>query len=257
LRTRLPELVDRGSSSEAPLLAWTKAYRPVAMRRPPPKLVQRLVSASEEVLRPDPALRLEDIAALIGSARATLYYHFSGRDDLVAFLLEENLRVAAEAVRNAGREFDGGLLYGTAGHDALVETARELRQMGTARIVLADPHGSALYSWKKTGKLEAQGSSITEGIGTTRITANFEGTPVDDAVRVSDQEAVTMVYRLLREEGLYLGGSTGINVAAAVEVARTLGPGHTVVTLLCDRGSLYFQRLFNPAWLKEKGLVPG
>jgi len=124
------------------------------------------------------------------------------------------------------------------------------------RIVLADPHGSALYSWKKTGELVAEGSSITEGIGTTRITANFEGAPVDDAVRVSDADCVDMVYRLLREEGFFVGGSTGINVCAAVQAARALGPGHTVVTLLCDRGSLYMQRLFNPKWLADKGLHP-
>ena len=127
----------------------------------------------------------------------------------------------------------------------------------SVRIVLADPHGSALYSWIRTGKLEAEGSSITEGIGTTRITANLEDTPIDDAVRIGDQEAVTMVYRLLREEGLYVGGSTGINVAAAVAVAREMGPGHTIVTLLCDRGSLYFARLFNPEWLASKGLHAG
>ncbi len=145
---------------------------------------------------------------------------------------------------------------GTGG--TLAGTARYLKEKNPkVRIVLADPHGSALYSWKKTGKLEAEGSSITEGIGTTRITANFEGTPVDDAERISDQEAVDIVYRLLREEGLYVGGSTGINVAAAVATAKKLGPGHTVVTLLCDRGSLYFQRLFNPEWLATKGLRAG
>jgi cysteine synthase A len=145
---------------------------------------------------------------------------------------------------------------GTGG--TLAGTARFLKEKNAkVRIVLADPHGSALYAWKKTGKLEAEGSSITEGIGTTRITANFEGTPVDDAERISDQEAVDVVYRLLREEGLYVGGSTGINVAAAVATARKLGPGHTIVTLLCDRGSLYFQRLFNPAWLATKGLRAG
>ena len=142
---------------------------------------------------------------------------------------------------------------GTGG--TLAGTARFLKEKNAKiRIVLADPHGSALYSWAKTGELRAEGSSITEGIGTTRITANFEGTPVDDAERVSDIEAVGMVYRLLREEGLFVGGSTGINVAAAVATARKLGPGHTIVTLLCDRGSLYFKRLFNPAWLAEKGL---
>jgi len=144
---------------------------------------------------------------------------------------------------------------GTGG--TLAGTARFLKEKKPAvKIVLADPVGSALYSWVKTGELKAEGSSITEGIGTTRITANFEGTPVDDAVRVDDQAAVSMVYRLLREEGLYVGGSTGINVAAAVEAAKALGPGHTIVTLLCDRGSLYFQRLFNPQWLRAKGLHP-
>ncbi|QJR16812.1 cysteine synthase A [Usitatibacter palustris] len=144
---------------------------------------------------------------------------------------------------------------GTGG--TLAGTARFLKEKKPGvRIVLADPQGSALYSWKKTGELKAEGSSITEGIGTTRITANFEGTPVDDAVQVSDQSAVTMVYRLLREEGLYVGGSTGINVCAAVETAKILGPGHTIVTLLCDRGSLYFQRLFNAEWLRSKGLSP-
>jgi len=142
---------------------------------------------------------------------------------------------------------------GTGG--TLAGTARFLKEKNAkVRIVLADPHGSALFSWAKTGELRAEGSSITEGICTTRITANFEGTPVDDAERVSDREAVGMVYRLLREEGLFVGGSTGINVAAAVATARKLGPGHTIVTLLCDRGSLYFKRLFNPAWLAEKGL---
>ena len=145
---------------------------------------------------------------------------------------------------------------GTGG--TLAGTARFLKeQSAKVRIVLADPHGSALYSWTHTGELKAEGSSITEGIGTTRITANFEGTPVDDAIRVADQDAVDMVYRLLREEGLYVGGSSGINVHAAVETAKKLGPGHTIVTLLCDRGSLYAQRLFNAGWLKEKGLTAG
>jgi cysteine synthase A len=144
---------------------------------------------------------------------------------------------------------------GTGG--TLAGTARYLKERDPkVRIVLADPHGSALHSWVTTGELASEGSSITEGIGTTRITANLEATPIDDAVRVGDPEAVRMVYRLLREEGLYVGGSTGINVCAAVETARKLGPGHTVVTLLCDRGSLYFKRLFNPAWLAEKGLSP-
>jgi len=143
---------------------------------------------------------------------------------------------------------------GTGG--TLAGVARYLKECDPQlRIVLADPQGSALYSWVKTGELKAEGSSITEGIGTTRVTANLAGTPIDDAVQIDDQTCVTMVYRLLGEEGLFVGSSSGINVAAAVAVARQMGPGHTVVTLLCDRGGLYFKRLFNAEWLREKGLT--
>lgn len=145
---------------------------------------------------------------------------------------------------------------GTGG--TLAGVARYLKERNPkVRIVLADPMGSALYHWVLSGELQAEGSSITEGIGTTRITANLEGTPIDSAVQVDDQSCVSMVYRLLREEGLFLGGSSGINLVAAVRVARELGPGHRVVTLLCDRGGLYMRRLFNPAWLSEHGLSPG
>ena len=141
---------------------------------------------------------------------------------------------------------------GTGG--TLAGVARYLKERDAkVRIVLADPQGSALYNWVKTGELKATGSSITEGIGTTRVTANLEGTPIDDAVAIDDPTCVRMVYRLLRDEGFFVGGSSGINVAAALQVARDLGPGHTIVTILCDRGGLYAQRLFNPAWLKEKG----
>ncbi len=159
-----------------------------------------------------------------------------------------------ELWRDTGGRIDAFVsAVGTGG--TLAGVARFLKEQDArVRIVLADPHGSALYSWIKTGELKAEGSSISEGIGTTRVTANLEGTPIDDAKRIDDQTCVTMVYRLLREEGLYVGGSTGINVAAAVQVARDLGPGHTIVTLLCDRGGLYFKRLFNPEWLREKGL---
>ena len=131
-----------------------------------------------------------------------------------------------------------------------------LQQKPRVRIVLADPFGSALYSFVKTGQLASEGSSITEGIGNSRVTANLESAIIDDALRIDDQTCVNMVYRLLREEGLYVGGSSGINVAAAVELARQLGPGHTIVTLLCDRGSIYAARLFNPDWLREKNLTP-
>jgi len=124
------------------------------------------------------------------------------------------------------------------------------------RIVLADPHGSGLYHFIKHREVKAEGNSITEGIGSSRVTANLAGAPIDDAVRIDDRSCVDMVYRLLREEGLFVGGSSGINVAAAVAVAREMGKGHTIVTLLCDRGDLYFGRLFNQEWLAGKGLVP-
>jgi cysteine synthase A len=128
------------------------------------------------------------------------------------------------------------------------------QQNPQVRCVLADPHGSALYAWVKQGELSAQGSSITEGIGNSRITANLEGAPIDDAVRVSDQEALDTIYGLLWREGLFLGGSVGINVAAAVETARRLGPGHTIVTVLCDSGDRYRSRLYDADWLTGKGL---
>ena len=144
---------------------------------------------------------------------------------------------------------------GTGG--TLAGVAQFLKEQNPAvRTVLADPHGSGLYSFIRTGEVKVEGNSITEGIGSSRITSNLEGAAIDDALRIDDQHCVTMVYRLLREEGLFVGGSTGINVAAAVELARQMGPGHTIVTLLCDRGNLYFARLFNAAWLAERGLAP-
>jgi cysteine synthase A len=124
------------------------------------------------------------------------------------------------------------------------------------RCVLADPLGSALYHWVKTGHLKSEGSSaVTEGIGIGRVTANLEGAPIDDAVRVEDPEIVRTVYRLLYDEGLFLGGTSGINVAAAGRVARQLGPGHTIVTVLCDGGAKYLSRLYNREWLEQKGLA--
>ncbi len=129
-------------------------------------------------------------------------------------------------------------------------------QNPNVQCVLADPMGSGLYHYFKTGEIKLEGSSITEGIGTSRITANMEGAPVDDAVRVEDPEAVQVVYQLLQKEGLFMGGSVGINVAAAIAVAKKLGPGHTIVTVLCDGGARYQSRLYNREWLATKGLSP-
>lgn len=128
------------------------------------------------------------------------------------------------------------------------------QQNPQVQCVLADPHGSALYSWAKGGELAMDGSSITEGIGNSRVTANLEGAPIDDAVRIDDQSALDTIYHLLWREGLFLGGSVGINVAGAVETARRLGPGHTIVTVLCDSGDRYRSRLYDGDWLATKGI---
>jgi cysteine synthase A len=144
---------------------------------------------------------------------------------------------------------------GTGGTFAGVAEYLKSRRTGV-RCVLADPPGSSLYAFVKSGTLAATGGgSITEGIGIGRITANLSGAPIDDAVHVEDADTVRTVYRLLREEGLLLGSTSGINVAAAVRVARELGPGHTIVTVLCDGGAKYQSRLFNRAWLEDKGLA--
>ncbi len=146
---------------------------------------------------------------------------------------------------------------GTGG--TLAGTARYLKSQNEGvRIVLADPHGSALYNWVTTGEAKmTPGPSITEGIGNSRVTDNLLDIPVDDAVQVPDQEMVPMVYRMLREEGWFFGSSTGINLCAAVEVARKLGPGHTIITILADTGSKYQSSLFNPEFLSERGLESG
>ena len=122
------------------------------------------------------------------------------------------------------------------------------------KIALADPPGAALYSYYTTGELKAEGSSITEGIGQGRITKNLEDVKVDHAYRIEDAEAVAIVFQLLQEEGLCLGASSGVNVAGAMRLARELGPGHTIVTILCDYGTRYQSKLFNPDFLRSKNL---
>ena len=162
-----------------------------------------------------------------------------------------------EIWRQTGGKVDAFVsAVGTGG--TLAGVARFLKERhANVRCVLADCMGSALHSYVTTGEATmSEGPSITEGIGNSRVTANFDGAPVDDAVQVTDQQMVALVYRLLREEGWFFGSSTGINLHAAAEVARDLGPGHVVVTMLCDGGAKYQSRLFNRAWLAEHGLSP-
>ncbi len=142
---------------------------------------------------------------------------------------------------------------GTGGTLAGVGIALKERNR-SIKIALADPFGAALYSYYTTGVLKSEGSSITEGIGQGRITKNMEGAPIDIAYQIPDAEAVALIFDLLEHEGLCLGGSSGINIAGAIRLARELGPGHTIVTVLTDYGTRYQTKLFNPEFLRSKGL---
>jgi cysteine synthase A len=142
---------------------------------------------------------------------------------------------------------------GTGGTLAGVAMALKERNKDVV-IGLADPMGAALYSYYTSGELKSEGSSITEGIGQGRITGNLEGLEVDEPFQIPDAEAIPICFDLLKQEGLCLGGSSGMNVAGAIRLAKKLGPGHTIVTLLCDFGTRYQSKLFNPAFLRDKGL---
>ena len=142
---------------------------------------------------------------------------------------------------------------GTGG--TLAGTSIGLKQRNkNIKCYLADPMGSAIFSYYETGELKSSGSSITEGIGQGRITANLEGAPLDGWFQITDEETLPMLFDLVTEEGLILGGSTGINIMGAIKAAKELGPGHTIVTILCDYGTRYQSKLFNPAFLKSRHL---
>jgi cysteine synthase A len=160
----------------------------------------------------------------------------------------------AEIWKQTGGELDGFICsVGTGGTLAGVSTALREKKPDVT-IGIADPDGSSLYNYYKHGELAAEGSSVVEGIGVTFLPGNLDGISVDMAYQVSDEQALPYIYQLLREEGLSVGGSSGINIAGAVEMARDLGPGHTIVTILADSGSLYQSKLFNPEFLWKKGL---
>ncbi|MCC5969747.1 MAG: cysteine synthase A [Pararhodobacter sp.] len=146
-----------------------------------------------------------------------------------------------------------GFICAVGSGGTLAGVAEALQSKGV-KIGLADPDGAALHSFYTTGELKSEGSSITEGIGQGRITANLEGFTPDMSFNIPDSEALPVVFDLLAEEGLCLGGSSGINVAGAIRMAQKMGPGHTIITILCDYGTRYQSKLFNPAFLKDKGL---
>jgi cysteine synthase A len=146
-----------------------------------------------------------------------------------------------------------GFICAVGSGGTLAGVAAALQPKGV-KIGLADPEGAALHSFYTTGKLEAPGTSITEGIGQGRITANLEGLTPDFSYRIPDSEALPIIFDLLTDEGLCMGGSTGINIAGAIRMAREMGPGKTIVTILCDYGSRYQSKIYNPTFLREKGL---
>jgi cysteine synthase A len=159
-----------------------------------------------------------------------------------------------EIFEQLGGKVDGfACAVGTGGTLAGVGLALKARRP-EVKIALADPMGAALYSYYTTGELKSSGTSITEGIGQGRITANLEGAPIDRAYQITDEEALPILFDLAEQEGLLLGGSSAINVAGAIRLARDLGPGHTVVTILCDSGARYASKLYNAAFLREKNL---
>jgi cysteine synthase A len=159
-----------------------------------------------------------------------------------------------EIWEQTGGKVDGFICaVGTGGTLAGVGMALKARS-AKVRIGLADPFGASLFSYYTSGELKAEGSSITEGIGQGRITKNLEDAPVDVAYQIPDAEAVSIIFDLLEHEGLCLGGSSGINVAGAIRLAKDMGPGHTIVTVLADYGTRYQSKLFNPEFLREKGL---
>jgi cysteine synthase A len=168
---------------------------------------------------------------------------------------EGHTRTTAEEIWNqTGGKVDGFVAsVGSGGTLAGVAFGLKARNK-QVKIALADPLGAALYSFYTSGELKSEGSSITEGIGQGRITANLEGFTPDFSFQVADEDALPIVFDLIQEEGLCVGGSTGINIAGAIHLARELGPGHTIVTILCDYGTRYQSKLFNPQFLREKKL---
>ncbi|WP_430418409.1 cysteine synthase A [Phenylobacterium sp.] len=156
------------------------------------------------------------------------------------------------------RQTDGkvdGFICAVGSGGTLAGVAQALRERNPKmKIGLADPHGASLYSYYTDGELKAEGGSISEGIGQGRITANLEGLAIDHAYRISDEEMLLAIFDLMEFEGLVMGGSTGVNVAGAIRMAKDLGPGHTIVTVLCDHGQRYQSKIFNPSFLRERGL---
>ncbi len=189
----------------------------------------------------------ERLAQELGAVWANQFDNLANREGHRLFMAEEIW------AQTAGKVDAFTCACGTGGTLAGVALALKAKNP-KIQIVLADPEGSALYGWVKSGDLSVTGTSMTEGIGQSRVPGNLAGAPIDDALRITDAQALEQVFSLLIDEGLSVGGSAGINVAAAIQVAKAFGPGHTIVTILCDGGSRYQSKLFNPEFLRTKNL---
>ncbi|WP_062010979.1 cysteine synthase A [Aureimonas sp. AU4] len=233
----IPETQSQEKKDALRLMGADLIEVPAVPYRNPDNYVKLSGRLAEQLARTHPA----------GAIWANQFDNTANRDGHV-------VTTAEEIWQQTGGEIDGFICaVGTGG--TLAGTAMGLKRHSShVKIGIADPLGASLYSYYTTGELHAEGSSITEGIGQGRVTANLEGFAPDFAYQIPDEEALPIVFDLIGEEGLCLGGSSGINIAGAIRMAREMGPGHTIVTILCDYGTRYQSKLFNPAFLREKNL---
>ncbi len=237
----IPETQSQEKKDALRLLGAELVEVPAAPYKNPNNYVRLSGRLAEEIARTSPN----------GAIWANQFDNVANRDAHIA-------TTAPEIWRDTDGKVDGFICaVGSGG--TLAGVAAGLRGFNPQiKIGLADPEGAALYEFYTNGELKSAGGSITEGIGQGRITANLEGFRPDYAYQIPDSEALPLVFELVEKEGLCLGGSSGINIAGAIRLARDLGPGHTIVTILCDYGNRYQSKLFNPAFLQSKGLpVPG
>lgn len=237
----IPETQSQEKKDTLKLLGAQLVEVPAVPYKNPNNYVKYSARLAETLARTEPA----------GAIWANQFDNVANREAHIA-------TTAQEILEETGGNIDGFVsAVGSGG--TLAGVAMGLRaKKPNVKIALADPPGASLYAYYTSGELKSEGSSITEGIGQGRITKNLEGLTVDQAYLIPDAEAVTQVFRLLEEEGLCLGSSSGVNVAGAIRLAKELGPGHTIVTILCDYGTRYQSKLFNPDFLRGKDLpVPG
>jgi len=233
----IPETQSQEKKDALRLLGAELIEVPAVPYRNPNNYVRLSGRLAEQLAKTDPN----------GAIWANQFDNVANRDG-------HRVTTAREIWEQTGGKVDGFVsAVGSGG--TLVGVAEGLRSFSSdVKVALADPLGASLFSYYTSGELKAEGDSITEGIGQGRVTANLEGFRPDFAYQIPDAEALPIIFSLVQEEGLCLGGSTGVNIAGAIRLAKDLGPGHTIVTMLCDYGTRYQSKLFNPAFLRTKNL---